>query len=359
MNKRRWPAVAGGLMALLATLALVAYASVDRLIAWQIRQTVLEGERTNEAIQTIPAGRFELLFCGTGTPKFSPERSQSCLAVVAGGRLLLFDAGMGAAHQLRTFEAPTEKLEAVFLTHLHSDHVAGLGNVLHDTWHFGRDRQVEIIGPPGTDRVHRGFMAVFTEDEEMRRSGVELGYENKNSAMGQSREVRIETDEAITVYDQAGVVVKAFRVDHPTWRYAYGYRVDYAGTSVVVSGDTAYAPTIVEHGRGADVLVHEAMNVQMMRISAEVLQERAGGGVGAISDERLQFIESRHTPTHEVARVAQEADVETLVVTHFTPPIPANWLAEYAFTRGMGEIFDGQILVARDGTRLRLLDSAD
>ncbi|MEO1367744.1 MAG: MBL fold metallo-hydrolase [Acidobacteriota bacterium] len=357
MLKRKRFVVAAGVTSALAVLSVVAVANLERLIAWQVRRAVIEAERLNDTIQAIPEGRFELLFCGTGTPRFSPDRGQSCLAVVAGGRLLLFDAGMGAARQLRTFRAPTERLEAVFLTHLHSDHAAGLGDVLHDTWHFGRDRPVDVVGPPGTLRVHRGFLDVFAEDEAMRRPGVEVGYGHKNSAMGRALEVRIETGEAVTVYDRAGLVVKAFRVDHPTWRFAYGYRIDFAGKSVVVSGDTAYTPAIVSHGRGADVLVHEAMNVEMMEIVADVMGERAGDGVGAISRGRLRFIESRHTPTDQVARVAREAGVKMLVVTHLTPPIPSSRIAEYAFIRGMGDIYDGPIRVARDGMRLTLVES--
>ena len=355
-SRPRLLAIAGGVLTPLAVLLFAAVANLDALIAWQIRRTVLEGEIANEAAQRIPDSRFELIFCGTGTPRFSPHRTQSCLAVIAGGRMLLFDAGRSTARQLEIFKAPTESLEAIFITHLHSDHMSGLGEVLQHTWHFGRDRQVEVMGPPGTERMHAGFSQAFAEDEAMRRYGVELGYDNKNSAMGRARDVRIDSNGAVTVYDDAGIVVKAFRVVHPKWHYAYGFRVDFGGKSVVISGDTAYAPAIIHHARDVDVLVHEVMNVEMMRIASEVMESRAGGGVAAMSDNRMRYIVSRHTPTDQVARVARKSAAKTLVLTHFTPPIPADWIAEYAFTRGMDELYDGEIVVARDGMRMRLID---
>jgi ribonuclease Z len=187
----------------------------------------------------------------------------------------------------------------------------------------------------------------------VRRGVVEAEYRDTYSRMAQAREVRIDTDEAVTVYDKDGIIVRAFRVVHPDWLYAYGYRIEFRGKTLVVSGDTRYTPAVVRYAKDADMLIHEALNVKMMSIAGEVMEEQSAG---IINPDRMKHISARHTPTDRVAHAAAEANVETLVLTHFTPPIPALAVVEHIFTRGMDETFDGEIVVARDGMRITLIE---
>ncbi|MCE7997525.1 MAG: MBL fold metallo-hydrolase [Rhodobiaceae bacterium] len=348
MKNPRMLYVLGGFVGL--TALVIGLLSVNRsaLINWQIERGVQEGVASQEVSPT----RFELIFCGTGTPQFFPDRSQPCLGVVAAGKFFLFDAGQNASRQLSATASPFTKLEAVFLTHLHSDHMSGVADVLHSSWLMGRQHDVDVVGPPGTQQLLDGIHQGYSNDIEERQRVLGVEYLETTVNLGQAIEVTIDNEEAVVVYDADGLVVEAFRVDHPDWPYAYGYRISYGGKTVVVSGDTKYTPAIAKHSRGTDMLIHEAVNLDMMEQIASALREFGG----PVNPDRLALISEVHTPTLEVARVAQEASVAKLVLTHLIPPIPANFVAEQHYSDGMDEIYEGEIIMARDGMRITLIE---
>ncbi|MEP0068297.1 MBL fold metallo-hydrolase [Pyruvatibacter sp.] len=303
-------------------------------------------------MQEFPATRFEVIFCGTGSPQYNPDRSQPCLGVIAGGMFFLFDAGQGAAQQLNATRSPFQKLETIFLTHLHSDHMSGTADVLHNGWLLGRQELIEVVGPPGTEQLLEGISLSFQHDIEERQRVLGTEYANNETAMGTPREITIDTDAAVTVFDRDGVVIRAFRVEHPDWPHAYGYRVEFAGKSIVISGDTRYTRAIGRHAQGVDLLIHEVVNVEMMEMAADSIRENGG----EIAPERLALITAVHTPTLDVARAAVDAQAKKLVLTHLIPPIPANSFVESIYVEGMDDIYEGDIIVARDGMRLTLIE---
>lgn len=319
---------------------------------WLIEQLVDRQIAASVAAQDISQSSFEVLFCGTGSPQHHADRGQPCLAIIAGGRLFLFDAGQGAAHRLAEYQAPVLRLDTIFLTHLHSDHISGLGEVLHNGWLYGRQHLVNVQGPPGTEKVLAGYQQLYEDDLQERQRVLGAEYLDSTQGMGDARDIRVEGDQTRVVYDKEGVVVRAFHVNHPDWANAYGYRFEYANKSVVVSGDTAYTPAIGMHASGADLLIHEALNSELMALGGRLLQKYGS----VISSDRLELISSVHTPTALVAASAKEAGVPELVVTHLIPPIPAIGAIENRFIRGMDKVFEGKITVARDGMRITLLD---
>lgn len=339
------------LIGILAVLGVVGYlllqANTDRLLAWQVEK----GVAANLDAQTVDEDRFEIIFCGTGSPQFQEDRGQSCLAVVAAGKLFLFDAGQGAAQGLQSAGAPHLKLDSIYFTHFHSDHMSGLGDVLHNSWLYGRKTAVEVVGPPGTEETLAGVQQAFAEDLKERHDILGDEYDGSAGAMGTARNVDVPGNQLLTVYDKDGVKISAFRVDHPKWDHAYGYRIDYRGQSVVISGDTRYSPNLVKHSKNVDMLIHEALNVKMMKTIAKVLRE---SGSDTVDPDRMELITNTHTATHDLAKIATEANVKKLVVTHLIPPIPANRLVENVFIEGMSDIYDGEIIVARDDMRLTL-----
>ena len=306
---------------------------VDRTVA-------ASGYQTN-----VDADDFRLLFCGTGSPNRTPERGQPCLALVADGKLFLFDAGEGAIAKLHEYRAPVLKLHTVFLTHLHSDHVSGVAETLHNTWLYGRTDRVEVVGPPGTEAFLNGIRDSYRDDLEERNRV--LGHENidADTAFGPAREVRIDDADAHTVYDENGLLIEAFRVDHPDWPHAYGYRVSHRGKVIVVSGDTAVSDGIRTHARGADMLIHEAVKLELMEAIAEGMAKYDG----AIPPERFARISSVHTDTLSLADLAQKAGVAHLVMTHLIPALPDTFVANRYFAAGMADRYDGEITLAVDG----------
>lgn len=300
--------------------------------------------------QNIPAGRFEVLFCGTGSPQHHEDRGQPCLGIIANGKLFLFDSGQGSAQRLGQFNAPIRKLDTIFLTHLHSDHMSGLGETLHNGWLYGRQHLVNIVGPPGTEKTLAGFQQAYHDDIEERQRVLGPEYLDSRSGMGTARDVKIDDDAAHTVYEEGGVLIEAFQVNHPDWPYAYGYRFSYRGKVIIVSGDTAYTDVFKRHAQGADILIHEVINLDLMKMAGKFLAKHGSD----INQDRLDMISEVHTPTHLVAKTAAESNVKSLVLTHIIPPIPANNLAESYYIKGMDKIYDGEIVFARDGMRIML-----
>lgn len=337
-----------GLTVLLVVSTLALYLNRAALVEMALERSV----RDTLAARTPDEDRFAILFCGTGSPQHQADRSQSCLAIVAGDRLFLFDAGPGSAQQLREAAAPITRLDAVFLTHLHSDHVSGLGDVMQTSWVYGRTRGVDVIGPPGTDAIIAGFGLVFAHDLEERRQKAGLDGLSDSEILGRARPVTLSSSGAVAVYDRDGVTISAFPVVHPAWDHAYGYTLEYRGTRIVISGDTARSETLIAQARNADILIHEALNPELYWQVADAI-DRLGGD---IDRARLEQVEAAHTTTLDLARIAGAAEVERLYMTHLIPPIPANAIAEEAFARGMRAHYSGPIHIARDGQWVEIQD---
>lgn len=189
---------------------------------------------------------------GTGTPILNINRFGMSTLVEAGGTRLLFDAGRGAAVRLHQRQVPLSSLDAVFITHLHSDHLTGLPDLYASAplpTDDGRsDHPLTVVGPVGIDQVARGIEMMFAPNNEIRKEEIK-------AAATKIEDTAISADGGI-VYDAGGVKVTAFRVEHGAADPAYGYRVDYGGRSLVLSGDTTLAPNVVKFGNGADLLIH-------------------------------------------------------------------------------------------------------
>ena len=200
-----------------------------------------------------------LLGTGVGPPVNLRQYGASTL-VEAGGRRFLFDCGRGATMRLAQAGIPLGTVTQVFLTHLHSDHVIQLPDLLLAGWGGGqRAVPLKIWGPTGTRAMMAHLQQAFDFDIRMRRDVVE--HLNPAGIQVVSREVTTDG----VVFAERGVTVTAFLVDHGPVAPAFGYRVDYGEHSVVLSGDTRVSENLVRHARGADVLVHEAIDPEALR----------------------------------------------------------------------------------------------
>ncbi|MFC0386410.1 MBL fold metallo-hydrolase [Muricoccus vinaceus] len=201
-------------------------------------------------------GRIVVTLLGTGTPNPSPQRFGPATLVQAGGLDLLFDAGRGCTIRLAQCGLPLGRIAAVFLTHFHSDHVNGLADVwmssyVPPAW-GGRRAPMRLFGPPGTARMAHHLREAFADDIRIRMADERVPEEA----------TRIEASDfpatGGVVLEEAGVRVTAFEVDHGRHiRPAVGFRIDHAGRSVLLSGDTKPHPNLRAHGAGVDLLVHE------------------------------------------------------------------------------------------------------
>ncbi len=268
---------------------------------------------------------LRVLLCGTSSPMPHPTRARPCVAVFAGGRFYVVDVGTGSWNRLAGWRVDGARIGAVLLTHFHSDHIGELGEYDLQTWTAGRPGPLRVFGPPGVSRVVAGFEEAYALDTGYRIA--HHGAELMDPAKGRMEARSVPA--AGVVLEENGLTVTAFAVEHDPVKPAYGYRFDYRGRSVVVSGDTAKSERVVEAARGADVLLHEA---QANRIVAQIGEAAARGGLPRIA-KIMGDIPDYHTSPVEAAEVANAAGVELLVMYHLTPP-PPNPLVEASSRAG-------------------------
>jgi len=344
----------GRIVAALALAAVVVLASgwlavrslggLDGLQQLAIRR-VLEGERS----EFFDDGRLHVFTLGTGSPQLGSGRMPVANAVIAGDEFLLLDAGEGASRTMGELQLPVRRITGVFITHWHSDHFAGLGQVLNQSWNADRRHEVPVHGPEGIERVMEGLERMYRDDIRYRSSG-DVESNDPAVALGTPVTVSIPPGRASApIFERNGVVVRAFHVDHGHVQPALGYRVEYNGRSVVFSGDTVASPLVVEAARGCDMLVHEAVNTRLMRNAIAALRD-LGNEVDA---RRAEGVLRYHADTIAVAKVAAEAGAARLVLSHVIPG-PTNPLLARLFVSGMQEHYGGPIVLASDGQHFSL-----
>jgi len=192
---------------------------------------------------------------GTGTPFPNAERFGSAILVEAAGKRLLFDCGRGAVIRLTQAGVSPSEVDGLFLTHLHSDHVVGIPDLWLSGWFLGRDRPLQVWGPSGTRSMAEHLLQAFAFD-------IHVGEAAPEPLPAKGVEIDAKEVEQGNVYDDGLVRVSAFVVDHGTVKPAFGYRVDYAGHSVVISGDTKFCQNLIDFARDADCLIHVAWTAE-------------------------------------------------------------------------------------------------
>jgi ribonuclease Z len=271
--------------------------------------------------------------------------------VIAGQHLFVFDAGDGSSETLSLMGVQQDKIEALFLTHLHSDHIDGLDTIALQHWANGPAREpLDVVGPPGTARVVAGLNDAYAIDQ-----GYRLAHHGENvmpsSGAGMAAAefaVPLADGEEIELRNADGVRIVAFRVDHaPT--EAVGYRVEYGGRSIVISGDTARSASLTDAARGADLLVHEAISPRLDAIMHQAANSSGRENIGAIFHDIMDY----HTSPEDAGRVAQEAQAGALAITHFLPQTPIPGLA-HTFVQAAKTTYDGPVFAMRDGDVISL-----
>ncbi|MBI3438224.1 MAG: MBL fold metallo-hydrolase [Proteobacteria bacterium] len=301
-------------------------------------------------LATIPDG-LSAAFCGTGSPLPDRQRAGPCLAVIAGRHLFVFDAGEGSAETLSLMGFSPARVEAVFLTHFHSDHIDGLGNLALQHWAQGAaTAPLPLYGGGGVERVASGFNEAYALDSSYR-----IAHHGPSvvppSGFGLTPHAFTIADnqESAIVFEDGGVRITAFHVDHGPVHPAFGYRIDYSGRSIVISGDTAPSEALQRQAANADLLVHEGLSPELVGIMEQTAREQHRGNLAKIFHDIVNY----HTSPERAAAIAQAAHVHALTFTHIIPQMPIGAL-EGPFLGNAAQHFRGPIYIAHDGDIIML-----
>ena len=263
-----------------------------------------------------------VILLGTGTPNPDPDRMGPAVAVVSGERVYIVDCGPGVVRRAAQAGIRMPQLTRAFLTHLHSDHTAGLADLILTPPNSDRRDPLEIYGPPGTHAMTGHLMKAFREDFEIRLHGTQPVDPRGFQAV--ARDVRPGE-----IYRDEQVRVIAFAVPHGTWKHAYGYRFEARDKVIVISGDTTYSEALIAAAKGADILVHEVY-------SRKGWEGRTAGW--------QKYHAAYHTSGPDVGRVAAAVRPKKLVLYHLLPmgQPPAQILAE------IRTAWDGEVVYGKD-----------
>lgn len=336
-----------GLLAIIGLVTALAWLSRDRLGEIVFNRAV-EANYGKDATAGLPDG-LHVILCGTGSPLPDPGRSGPCTMVLAGKQLFLVDAGAGAGRRIGEIGVPLGKIDATFLTHFHSDHIDGLGEVLMLRWAAsGRKLPMPVNGPQGVDKVVSGFDTAYTADYGYRIAHHGADIMPRRGAGARAFTIAPGNGPRV-VYNRAGVKITAFTVKHDPVEPAVGYRFDYKGRSVVISGDTAPTRTVSRMCNGCDVLVHEVLNPAMVGKISATAKEHGDRRIAKIMSD----IPGYHSSPVAVAGIAREGKARMLVFTHIVPRMPSRLLHPY-FLRGVAQAYNGTVVMGEDGMRFSL-----
>ncbi len=333
----------------MATCAGVATAAIIGILYFQtpIAQTLFERAVSArigiDATAALPDG-LHVGLCGTGSPLPNIDRAGACTVVIAGERVFVVDAGEGGARNIQLMGIAPGRIERLFLTHFHSDHIDGLGPMMLLRWTgSSATTPLPVHGPTGVEAVISGFNAAYAQD-----NGYRVAHHGANivppTGGGATAMAFTLGGNSAVVFEDRGVRVTAFKVDHDPVSPAVGYRFDYKGRSIVISGDTAKSTSLVAASKGADLLVHEALQPKMVAAMTKALNAKGIRNTAKITHDILDY----HASPEEAAEAAKAAGVKQLVLSHIVPPVPSAFFYP-AFLGDAAERYSGPIVVGEDG----------
>ncbi|HAU67168.1 MAG TPA: MBL fold metallo-hydrolase [Gammaproteobacteria bacterium] len=271
---------------------------------------------------------IKVTFLGTGTPVPNSRQFGQSILIEAGEEKILIDCGRGCAHRLWNIDHNLlRSTDHLFVTHLHSDHIVGIPDLYMNGWNLGRTKNLKVYGPEGVDVLMHHLRKAFEQDVVFR-------------ADIQNHKVTRESLEYISKQVSDGdkiqlgeVTVTVIKVDHHIISPAFGYRIDYKGYTVVISGDTTYSENLISKSQGVDLFIHEVMSPTQERFVRKHFEP-------AVADEIIAL----HTLAQDAGKVFQKTKPRMAAYTHLdnNPKFKDELLNDTA------KVWDGPLVVAED-----------
>lgn len=287
--------------------------------------------------------------CGTGSPMPNLDRAGPCNVVIAGKQMYIVDIGEGGAETLNVMGISPGRANGLLLTHFHSDHIDGFGPLMLFHWTRGSSTApLPVYGPKGVEAIVAGFNAAYATDNTYRIAHHGPQVVPPSGAGGIARPFEM-AGSATIVLARDSLKITAFKVNHDPIRPSVGYRFDYKGRSLCISGDTKKSSNLEAVCKGVDILVHEALNRELVKKMEGSAATNGQAGTAKI----MHDIQDYHTTPQEAAESAQAAGAGMLVLSHLVPPLPSRWLYA-AFLGDAKNRFSGPIVVGEDGMMFSL-----
>lgn len=343
----------------IACLSIVAIAGATLYFSPTVQLRLFEAAASKMAaeVNTAPLAddALRVAVCGSSAPLASARRAKACVAVFAGGRFYVVDAGPESVENLVLWGIPLSAIGGVLLTHFHSDHIGDLGELQLQTWAGGRREPLAVYGGPGVEGVVAGFNRAYELDQGYRTAHHGEAVMPSQAWGLVAHPVRLEgpataaKNRTTVFFDDGRLRITAIEVDHAPIEPAYAYRFDYRGRSVVITGDLKSHPPLVQAARDADILVSEAIS----RTMVDALERAAAGARRSSVATIMRDIQDYHVSPEEAALIANEAGVGLLVFYHLLPA-PDGPLARRLFSQGVDAVRRGDWTIAEDGSLYEL-----
>jgi ribonuclease Z len=346
MTGRRFGLAALAVVAVLAALGYARRADIST----RLYERLADRRLAERPLDALPDG-LHVGLCGAGSPLQDNTRSGPCTLVIAGKRVFLFDAGASASRNVTRMGFNPGDVEALFLTHFHSDHIDGLGEVMLQRWAGGSHADpLPVYGPTGVEGVLAGFMQAYTPDQGYRvaHHGPEVVPPSGFGGVAHSFETA-EPAGRVVLVSEPDLEIVAFTVNHEPVHPAVGYRIRYKDRTVVLSGDTSKSASVQREATGVDLLVHEALSPSLVGKLGHGAAQAGRANLARIFAD----IPGYHTTPDEAAEIARDAGVGYLLLNHIVPALPLPGL-EAAFLGESSRIFSGPIRVGLDGDFVNL-----
>lgn len=302
-----------------------------------------------DPVAELPDG-LHVGLCGSGSPFPDDKRTGPCTVVVAGKRLFVFDAGSGSVRNIGKMGFSHGRIDAIFLTHFHSDHIDGLGELLLQRWaSTGNKTPVPIYGANGVELVVDGLMHAYQQDQVYRVAHHGDATVPASGFGATAKPVNIGPDGSVVMFKEGDLEIAAFMVDHAPVHPAVGYRIRYKDRSLVISGDTKKAASVQREAAGVDVLVHEALSPTLVNLLIQGATDAGRPNLQKI----FKDINDYHTTPEQAAEIARDAKVRYLLLNHIVPALPLPGM-EQAFLGDAPDIFKGKLRVGNDGDFLSM-----
>ena len=300
-----------------------------------------------DSTASLPDG-LHIALCGTGSPLPNPVRAGPCNVVIAGNQIFVVDIGEGGGRNINMMGIPLGRINGLLLTHFHSDHIDGMGPLLMNRWVSATNSSpLPVYGTTGVEQVVAGFNAAYTIDNGYRTGHHGAAIAPPTGGGGTAMPFtlpEVGKGDSVVVLQKDGLKVTAFRVDHGQVEPAVGYRFDYKGRSIVISGDTKKSASLIAASKGADLLVHEALQPKLVAMMTTGLEKKGIKNMAQITRDILNY----HASPEEAAESAKEAGVKQLVLSHIVPSIPSKFFYP-AFLGDAAKRYGGPIVMGEDG----------